>query len=431
MAERKVDREALVEQIVTLSRPPAARIDAVRTRFGHLDTPQLEEMLAGLRGASARLRGATRSAPRSAAVADAHARRDQALAKLESVSKAIRDRRAANSVAPDTAAAIATSTKALVTVLRSRASSEAKQTLAPSLHYWAEMEDATRDLYIPEMERLLADRVAETLHLMELKSDNGNRDLRAWITEQPAFDHYVKFVLDKTAKDAMRLFGRQLPTEMAGSKVARTFWQHDVALRTAAFDPVFLVEAKPTLTPTRAAEGLAKLALYATAFNTNRIISLGGYGSVGGYLAAELAIRRSRSHTLANRWRAPDLMQLAGGFGQDDRVLMVADIAPPASMLEDIRGNLLLHAPHTQICIVALAGLAETRESLEDKGLVYFPHLSTGRDVTLPWHTGGDYKRDRSSHHFGYSRPSPFVIAKEFMSRVTSSLRSMMSSGTR
>lgn len=192
MPERKVDRDALVEQIVTLSRPPAARIDAVRSRFRHLDTSQLEEMLTGLRGASARLRGASRSAPRSAAIADAHARREQALAKLESVSKAIRERRAANSVAPNTAAAIASSTKALVAVLRSRASSEAKQTLAPSLHYWAEMEDATRDLYIPEMERLLADRVAETLHLMELKNDDGNWDLRAWITAQPAFDHYVK-----------------------------------------------------------------------------------------------------------------------------------------------------------------------------------------------------------------------------------------------
>lgn len=47
-----------------------------------------------------------------------------------------------------------------------------------------------------------------------------------------------------------------------------------------------------TLISARATEGLARLLLYATAFYATRILSIGGPGSVGGFLAAELPLKK-------------------------------------------------------------------------------------------------------------------------------------------
>lgn len=426
MPELKVSRAKLVDQIVDLSQAPAGRADAARARLLKLETVQLEEMLDGLRGALASMRDVESTSPRVEVIADAEGRRDRALARIRSVSASIRERRASEAVTPEAAAAIASSTEAMATVLRASATNEPKQTLAPSLHFWTEVDELTRGNYVPDLERLLAARVAKTMYLMKVTDHFRSSDLEQWITDDPAFDHYMKFVLDKTSKDAMRLMGRRLPTEVAVSRVAKAFWQHDVALRTSAFDPIFMVEAKPTLIPTRAAEGLAKLLIYSTAFNATSILSVGGPGSVGGFLAAELAIKKSMRHVLHKRWHVTNVRALAERFSENERVLLVADVAPSMNILEDIRGSLLKHAPGAQFSIIALAGLAETREKLEEHGQVYFPYLSTGRDVTLPWHTSGEYKGDRSRHRFGHSRPDPFVIMKDFMVSVTTGLRAMM-----
>lgn len=429
MPELKVSRTDLIDQIIVLSHASKGQAEAARARFMKLETAQLEELLNGLQGALSRMREAKKSPLRTSAMSDAEARRDSALARIKRVSASIRENR--EMITPEAAAAIASSTETMVSVLRSSASKEPKPTLAPSLHFWTEIDEATRGHYVPDFERLLAARVAKTMRLMNVTDYAGSVDLEQWITEEPAFDHYMRFVLDKTSKDTMRLMGRHLPSEVSGSRVAKAFWQHDVALRTGAFDPVFIVEAKPTLISTRATEGLAKLLLYATAFNTTRILSVGGPGSVGGFLSAELSLKKSMSHALQTRWRAADVKGFAEQFSENERVVLVADVAPSLNVLEDIRGSLMHYAPTAQLSIVALAGLAETRERLEERGLVYFPYLSTGRDVTLPWHTGGEYKREKNKHRFGHSRPDPFVIMKDFMTSVTSGLRAMMGKAAR
>lgn len=254
------------------------------------------------------------------------------------------------------------------------------------------------------------------MNVLQVKAGGGAAD----DLKVAAVERYLEFALQKTSWGVVRLLDRKLLAHAGRDQAVRRLLS-DHALRSSVFEPSFLTDPIPVLTAAAATESLAKLYLFGSEFRPTKVVSIGGGGQmIGQFVRSELRLDARRFWP----WdaRAQALRQMTQNLSNEDRVLVVSDVANSMRDLSRLREAFGARLPDTSLAFTALVGQANTYEALRPGSVVFFANLTAQADAKLPWTPAGSYLRTRASHFFGHSMPSPLRIAKDFFASVTNGL---------
>jgi hypothetical protein len=254
------------------------------------------------------------------------------------------------------------------------------------------------------------------MNVLQVKAGGGAAD----DLKVAAVERYLEFALQKTSWGVVRLLDRKLLAHAGRDQAVRRLLS-DHALRSSVFEPSFLTDPIPVLTAAAATESLAKLYLFGSEFRPTKVVSVGGGSQmIGQFVRSELRLDAKRFW----HWdtRAQALRQMTQNLSNEDRVLVVSDVASSMRDLSRLREAFGARLPDTSLAFTALAGQANTYEALRPGSVVFFANLTAQADAGLPWTPAGSYLRTRASHFFGHSTPSPLRIAKDFFASVTNGL---------
>lgn len=420
MSEAAFSRVTLVERLIKLVGTGALDAEAAAHKLRDIDDEALAQMVNTLEAASAKATAARRPAANiENRRVELENQRESALAKLQAVADRIRERRDARNAGARHAEA------AIVKLIENR---DVTRSLAPSIELLSAINAAQH-------------HTLQHIHLIDFKAVGIAQDIMEALDLQPAtmnllqrtnrlrhaaVEAYLHHMAVKSSLDVLRLIGKDVAGTIENQRFNRLLQVQ--TMRTAAFDPIFIPDRKPTLSPALAAESLAKLALFAQDFRATRIMAIGAGGDiVGRFLAAELRSRAKEPayvHVARLRGRR-SWGRYARDAGSEDRILIVADMIAVAEPIEEIRDSFETRQ-HRSTAVVALGARADLHEQLTTSGTSFFTHLIVNNELTLPWTRSGGYVLTRSSHVFGHEGPRPFRIARDFMASIATSLRSMM-----
>jgi hypothetical protein len=258
------------------------------------------------------------------------------------------------------------------------------------------------------------------ISVLQMKaSSRAANTLKAEVVER-----YLEFALLKTSWGVIRLLDRKLIATAGGNKAVHRLLE-DHTLRSSVFEPSFLTDPFPRITATAATESLAKLYLFGSEFKPTRVISVGqGSEMIGQFMRSELRIQPEHSFYWDTHRRTLD--KLARNFSDQDRVLVVSDVAGSTREFSILREALEKRTSGASVAFAALAAQATTYEAMRPGSVVFFANLTAEHDARLPWVRAGSYHRTRASHFFGHSAPSPLRIARDFFASVTSGLMALV-----
>ena len=400
-------------------------------RYESLPVEELREMLNALERASASVASRREaSAGLSEARATARATQDRALAGLDAVADRITARRLRERVVSASAVSEASSASStaieehLKSALKALTVNQGQHSILDALQVRVALDEATspwRRSGADELFDLIIGRAdGNLINVLQVKAGSG----RAEALKVAAVERYLEYELQKTSWGVVRLLDRKL-VELAGRDQATRRLLSDHVLRSSVFEPSFLTDPLPILTATAATESLAKLYLFGKEFRPTKVISIGGGGEmIGEFVRTELRLAEGRSR----HWnaKANALRQLTEDLLDDDRVLVVSDVANSERDLAKLREVFGDRLPSASLAFAALAGNAKTYEAMRSDSVVYFANLTAQVDAKLPWARTGSYRRTSQSHFFGHSTPSPLRIAKDFFASVTNGLMALV-----
>ncbi|MBY4639844.1 hypothetical protein K6L44_07555 [Gluconacetobacter entanii] len=400
-------------------------------RYEEMPVDELEHMVQSLERASAAVTVRRKNWDETGdAKGQLKRRQKEALASLNSLADRIAARRkeeqdcpleVAQNILPPSTSALKAHFKETLTLL---ADGQGEHPIFDALQVRLALDEATSPWWKNGADELaniiLQQDRGNLINILQIKTNHETTDkLKAARVEQ-----YLEFVLLKTSWDVLRLLDRKLLAHAGYSKkVLRLLSKH--ALRSSAFEPTFLTDPIPVLSAAAATESLAKLFLFGSEFRPTKIVSVGEGGNmIGQFLTSELRLPISRSW----HWnvQSQTIRQMTQEFSDEDRILVVSDVATSSRDLLELREVVGAQLPYTSLAFTALAAQATTYDALRPELVVFFANLTAQTDAKLPWVRAGSYRRTRASHFFGHSAPSPLRIPRDFFASVTSGLKALV-----
>lgn len=177
--------------------------------------------------------------------------------------------------------------------------------------------------------------------------------------------------------------------------------KHLTELRTP-FEPVLHSHVRPRLNAFAATEAIAKMTVLCKNFRPTRIIAAGsGSEMIGDFIASELKIApRNRARIALGAKTRTGFAQTASALGSGDRVIVICDMASSAQDLENLGTMISERVGVDHVAFLALAGDAKTYQTLRQRSVVYFAHLTRAPSVKLPWSRHWKYRSTRAHHIF-------------------------------
>lgn len=422
--------QTLVARLVELRSPGRMPSEEERQRYARLPERQLERMIAALERGAMMAKATRTVAPGDAEARDAIRRRkEKALSDLGAVADRIAARKKfpaliqAQEVAnPGKVTSVLpldseVHFNAILELLKHKPRENAISWSMRLRSVFEEFSDAWQQMRAPNCYDMVIGLEAGGM-FKAFDADRSQYDTAA-ATKVHGIERYLDFSFQKTRRSALRLLVKELVMGAAKDRSLRNaISEYD---RIEVFEPKFLEGAAPVLSPTGATEALAKICLFGREFQPTRIVSIGSGGEmVGDFLRCEMRI----DHRFVRHWDdIPTVShELPSAVSADDRILIVSDVASAPHELDLLRGAFAPEIPATSIAFAALAGSAETYETLRSNHLACIVNLTAYADVTMPWGGGGSYHRTSGSHFFGHSGSNPLRIAKDYFEFVTSDI---------
>lgn len=163
-----------------------------------------------------------------------------------------------------------------------------------------------------------------------------------------------------------------------------------------ALEPSVPSEPGPTLSPHRAAEGLAKLQAYAVDYAADVIVVSDNGGSIlGEFIAGEMEERGPRPKIWFKGREAPVDVR------SDARFLILADVATDTRSIDQCQRLVAKHYAAGSMAFAALLGSPGLKRGPAFQGRLFVTMLSNDRQPKLPWDRRGTYKRVEGGHLFG------------------------------
>lgn len=266
--------------------------------------------------------------------------------------------------------------------------------------------------FIVEFKERLISQIEERLRSANLPADSYEELLAAM--SEPDTQALVQYHAIAAQMEAMRLLRHRmsgvfarLDGRMLHRKAIAGFASDPLGL---AFEPSVPSEPGRTVSPYRAAEGLARLQAYAVDYAADVIVVADNGGSMlGEFLASEMEERGSRPKIWFKGRAVPvDIKPNA-------RFLILADVAINTQSIDQCLKLVTRRFAGGSATSAALVGSADLYGDLENHGRLFLTLISSEREPRLPWSRSGAYKRVEGGHLFGDGAEDPLAIPDKFL----------------